>query len=515
MEDSIQPVFFRQKSVHVLPLCRRLAYSVGHVLNDLCASMWFSYLLVYLHLVLKFDNKLAGSLLLIGQIADGLATPFVGLQSDRIDDFWLCRYGRRKTWHLVGTICVLGSFPFLFIKCVGCENSHQSAQFVYYAAFIIIFQFGWASVQISHLSLIPDLTPVSCERVELNALRYAFTVVSNICVYGITWLYLDMNSGDVEKPVGPEDANSFRNIMLTVIAIGVIFSTLFHIFVKEQKIGLETSSTDGISQIVCNSSIEYSIHLHLTWKDWFKKKQFYIVGLLYMGTRLFVNLSQIYFPLYLQDTLKLHGNTIATIPLVIYVSGFVSSFGMRALNKKIGCKMVCCLAGIFGIAGCIWLYFGGDSNTFRYKELYGVAVVYGISGSAMLIASLSITSNLIGHNTGSGAFVFGAMSLIDKLSNGIVVEFIQFYHPCIECCPSCKNYYSYVLAFGCGGAAILVLVALMLLAPLSLQVNSRLDTWVSSGSTCTQNGKESTKKMIDPSVDSVSEERTPLLNGKS
>lgn len=91
--------------IRKLPIYLRLAYGTGHVLNDICASMWFTYLLVFFHLVLGFDPTLAGVVLLIGQIADGLVTPFIGLQSDRNDNFWLCRYGRRKTWHLLGITC--------------------------------------------------------------------------------------------------------------------------------------------------------------------------------------------------------------------------------------------------------------------------------------------------------------------------------------------------------------------------------------------------------------------------
>lgn len=34
---------------------KRLAYGVGHVQNDLCASMWFTYLIVFLTKVLGFD----------------------------------------------------------------------------------------------------------------------------------------------------------------------------------------------------------------------------------------------------------------------------------------------------------------------------------------------------------------------------------------------------------------------------------------------------------------------------
>ncbi|MPC96962.1 Major facilitator superfamily domain-containing protein 12 [Portunus trituberculatus] len=33
----------------------KYGYGVGHIFNDLCASMWFTYLLVYLHYVLQRD----------------------------------------------------------------------------------------------------------------------------------------------------------------------------------------------------------------------------------------------------------------------------------------------------------------------------------------------------------------------------------------------------------------------------------------------------------------------------
>lgn len=93
---------------------QKWAYGVGHVLNDICASMWFTYLIVYFHYVLGFDPVMSGLVLFIGQVADAFATPFVGLQSDKGDDFWLCRYGRRKTWHLLGNYVYFNEFQFLF-----------------------------------------------------------------------------------------------------------------------------------------------------------------------------------------------------------------------------------------------------------------------------------------------------------------------------------------------------------------------------------------------------------------
>ena len=48
----------------------------------------------------------------------------------------------------------------------------------------------------------------------------------------------------------------------------------------------------------------------------------------------------------------------------------------------------------------------------------------------MLITSLAFTADLIGSHVESGAFVYGAMSFTDKLSNGIAVFVIQYLHPC-------------------------------------------------------------------------------------
>jgi Na+/melibiose symporter-like transporter len=134
----------------IVPRKIKFAYSVGHVLNDLTSSMWFSYILVFYHRIVGFSNASAGYLLLIGQVADAIATTFVGFESDRTRT-GLFLYGRRKTWHLVGVISVLGSFPFCFNLCVGCGQSSLSSQFFYYAMFIIIFQFGWSCSQITHL----------------------------------------------------------------------------------------------------------------------------------------------------------------------------------------------------------------------------------------------------------------------------------------------------------------------------------------------------------------------------
>ena len=63
------------------------------------------------------------------QVADGLVTPLVGITMDK---FGIERYGKRKTWHALGTFTVIISFAFMFHKCFGCEESSSQIQQLYY-----------------------------------------------------------------------------------------------------------------------------------------------------------------------------------------------------------------------------------------------------------------------------------------------------------------------------------------------------------------------------------------------
>ncbi|XP_042856101.1 major facilitator superfamily domain-containing protein 12-like isoform X2 [Penaeus japonicus] len=470
-----------------LTIRTRFGYGVGHVLNDLCSAMWFTYLLIYFHHVLLFNNSLAGVVLLIGQVADALSTPFVGKEADRTDDLPFCtRYGRRKSWHLIGTICVLCAFPFIFLGCLGCSTSSDWAQVVYYAPFVIIFQFGWASTQISHLALIPNITQDPNDRTELNAIRYAFTVASNITVYLVTWLVLGLESQDPEAGIGPNDINKFRYIVFIVLGIGCLFATLFHVLVKEdnvpdygnlQRVAINNAEADGTSPAPLTTCVP--VHCRMTPTDWLKDRQFYQVAFLYMGTRLFCNLTQAYIPIYLQDSLHMSEESVAYIPLVMYVAGFLTTMVLKAMNKFIGRKGSFILGTFIGGAACIGIWFGEGEIYCKYI-LYVVTAMLGAGGSIMLITSLSITADLIGPNIESGAFVYGAMSFTDKLSNGVAVMLIQNLNPCTACCPLCSQYYRDILFYCCGGAAVLGFLAVISLLPVKIGDRSKGDTATSN-----------------------------------
>ncbi|NXM89264.1 MFS12 protein, partial [Oenanthe oenanthe] len=442
-----------------LPLRARLSFACGHFLNDACSALWFTYLLPFLHAVLGYGHGAAGGLLLAGQLADGLCTPLLGFEADRAHGCGRC--GRRKGWHLAGTTCVLVSFPFVFSPCLACrESTPQWAAFIYYLPFIVIFQFGWAATQVSHLALIPELVSSVHGKVELTAFRYAFTVMANITVYGLTWLLLNfqMDQPDHMEHLGPQDIHVFRNLALIVVGLGAVFSLIFHLGTKEKPYPPGVLPEPEESTPLLHKEPPGPARPLLLWKDWLLQPSFYQVAVLYMATRLIVNLSQTYIAMYLTNSLLLSKKYIATIPLVMYVSGFLSSFLMKPVNKWIGRNLTYFVGILVVLAFASWVALARPTG----DEIYGLAVLLGAGSATILVTSLSMTADLIGTNTHSSAFVYGAMSFTDKMANGLAVVMIQNLHPCPTelCCPACVSFYRWVMVLVTGGVAVAAVTTL-------------------------------------------------------
>jgi len=71
-----------------------------------------------------------------------------------------------------GTLAVSVSFPLIFLDCFACVRDNDMwGHLSYYAPFIAIFQFGWASTQIAHMALMSQLTQERSHQTELSGLR--------------------------------------------------------------------------------------------------------------------------------------------------------------------------------------------------------------------------------------------------------------------------------------------------------------------------------------------------------
>jgi len=347
------------------------------------------------------------------------------------------------------------------------------------------------------------LSGCELERTSLTSKRYAATVLSNLAVFCVTWAWLGIGGSSshqegISRSIGPCDKTTFQNVAAICLGVGGLASLLFHLTVKipeDNVVSSPTTTEDDRRALVTNQMdttfenedqeevpdtdlpvrpngavvVEQRYVAPMSVKNWLCEPQFYQVALVYMATRLFVNVSQSYIPFYLQETIKLEATSVAIIPLIMFVSGFVVSWLNKAITKVIGRKMAFALGCVIALAGCLWVHFGPiDDPSYTTYQIYPVAVLIGAAGSQMLITSLCITADLIGNNLDSSAFIYGCMSLVDKFSNGLAIMVIQKNIPAPCGAPDEGNYFKLILSWVCGGAAVLGIVSVATLLPVKI-----------------------------------------------
>jgi len=57
--------------------------------------------------------------------------------------------------------------------------------------------------------------------------------------------------------------------------------------------------------------------------------------------------------------------------------------------------------------------------------VYPGALLLGVGSTIIIVVSHSMANDLVGHRVTTGAFVFGAFSLIEKLAKGLIILYIQ------------------------------------------------------------------------------------------
>lgn len=95
--------------------------------------------------------------------------------------------------------------------------------------------------------------------------------------------------------------------------------------------------------------------------------------------------------------------------------------------------------------------------------VYSGAIMFGLGNAIVMVQSVNMESDLIGEKVNTGAFVYGALSFTDKMSNGLVILLIQIMQEPLEDeendddpCHSndCANYVRYILTLVPAVAAV-------------------------------------------------------------
>jgi len=146
-----------------------------------------------------------------------------------------------------------------------------------------------------------------------------------------------------------------------------------------------------------------------------------------------------------------------------FITGFAVSFAMKPLSKLFGKRDIYTLGCIFIIAGAISANYLGNQQV---VGIYFLGVIFGAGRSTIFVQSLAIIAELIGTNSTSAAFVYGAMCFTEKIATAGSIFVIQSLSPCNNETPQnglcgdggCGLYYRHFMSYGIGslsGLAVL------------------------------------------------------------
>ncbi|XP_027339972.1 major facilitator superfamily domain-containing protein 12-like [Abrus precatorius] len=375
-------------------------YGTGHMLNDITAACWFTYLLLFLTDI-GLSSRNAAAVMLSGQVADGFATIFVGELIDR--------FGHFKIWHGAGSLLVAISFSSVFGVCLPCNifgSNSSNFKTVSYSVFAAIFNVGWAATQVSHMSMVSCITLNSTSRVALASCRNAFTMVANLSLYAVALIIFSVINGKTHADV----ENQYRWIAYLSIFIGCCFVGIFHLATKEPRLKV---------------GVHGKAHARISWVYWFKRVLYYQVALVYVLTRLVLNVSQAYLAFFVINDLQMAQSAKALVPAIIYICSFIVSIALQEI------AWTGRLLKAYYSAGCIlWIFCGAVilllSANMSYV-MYIASIFIGIANALMTVTGVSMQNFLIGESLNGCAFVVGSLSFLDKISCGLALYVLQSY----------------------------------------------------------------------------------------
>ena len=296
------------------------------------------------------------------------------------------------------------------------------------------------SLLTQRISLIPNLTPSDSTRTTLTRRRYGMTVMAAVMAYTSYFLFLSYY-----PPYSENAQGKWRMLGLVCVAVGGACNIVFYrgmstVCRKDKEDARLTTTRTSLARDVdsleeallppaglppsdsSNSGSEATPSPSPTPSPfrWLFHPSFLPTSLLYMSTRLSINITNVYVVFYLRDSLALPSFTLALAPLVMYLV----SFGASSMPLSVLSRSRCYLLGLcFVAAASATALFVSAYNPLY--TVYVTAALFGFGDTLIMVGGVGSVNDLVGGETDGAAFVYGCMSFTDKLSSGLVVLAVQ------------------------------------------------------------------------------------------
>jgi GPH family glycoside/pentoside/hexuronide:cation symporter len=161
-------------------LREKLAYAAGDVGSNLVLAPITAFLIFYLTDVAGIGAAIAGTIILIGQLLNGIIDLIVGYFIDRTNTRW----GKTRPWILFSAVPLTVTFILLFSVPAGLD-AHGKAiwTLIMYALVMAIF---FTASNVAYGALLSVMTPSPKTRISLGAFRFFAAILTTLVVSALT-----------------------------------------------------------------------------------------------------------------------------------------------------------------------------------------------------------------------------------------------------------------------------------------------------------------------------------------
>ncbi|MEH1950041.1 MAG: MFS transporter [Nostoc sp.] len=357
-----------------LDLKTKLAYGAGDLGPAITANISVFYLLIFFTNVAGIPAGLAGSILMIGKIWDGVNDPLVGFLTDKTKSR---RWGRRLPWMFYGAI-PFGIFFFLQ-WIVPRFSANQSENiwplFWYYVVIGILSQSFYTVVNLPYTAMTPELTQDYDERTSLNSYRFTFSIGGSILSLILTKIVFD-------------NIHNAQQGYLVLAAVCTVISTLglyWCVFgVRDRILAFEAKRIQSEEP----ASLPFLEQLKIV----FSNRPFLFVVGIYLFSWLGVQITASIIPYFVVYCMGLKFEDVPTVLIAVQATALLMLFVWGALSKKVGKKIV------YFLGMSLWIIAAGGLFFLQPGQIvlmYVMAVMAGIGVSTAYLIPWSMIPDVI------------------------------------------------------------------------------------------------------------------------
>ncbi|QLE41121.1 MFS transporter [Nostoc sp. C052] len=357
-----------------LDLKTKLAYGAGDLGPAITANISVFYLLFFFTNIAGIPAGLAGSILMISKIWDGVNDPLVGFLSDKTKSR---RWGRRLPWMFYGAI-PFGIFFFLQWIVPQFSANHSDniwPLFWYYVIIGVISQSFYTVVNLPYTAMTPELTQDYDERTSLNSFRFTFSIggsILSLILMGIVFSQI----------ADPQQQVIVLAAICTVISIVGLYWCVFG--VRDRIMAFETKRI----QTEEPASLPFLEQLKIV----FSNRPFLFVIGIYLFSWLGVQITASIIPYFVVNCMDLKQSDVPTILIAVQGTALLMLFVWGALSKKFGKKVVYFLGMSLWIIAAAGLFFLQPG---QIVLMYVMAVMAGFGVSTAYLIPWSMIPDVI------------------------------------------------------------------------------------------------------------------------